>query len=97
MVTKEKATVKIIKDFKFAESYNSEYRAVVSKRIDEKYARKLIQDHLKDHGVYGATINKLYKSHNGVDTNGDDKEMTFGISLSGFHMFTNPMRVFDND
>ena len=77
---KEKLTIKFTYDDKFAEAYNSGYRATTSKLVDEKYARKMIQDTLKSYGVFNAMVTRLYMSKNGIDTEGEHC-LVFGIQL----------------
>lgn len=76
----EKAKVSFISDLDFAESYNSAYRAIVSKPVNEKYARKLIQDKLKNHGLNGINVTTLYKNYNGTDSKQEDCWI-FGLQI----------------
>lgn len=71
----EKAEVKIIHNETFMNEFVSVFRAVVTKPVDEKYARKLVQDFLKDNTPFKGAwqTGKLYGHIEGeIDSRQDD-------------------------
>lgn len=88
--TQEKTEVSFTKSYEFMESYNSAFRVTVSNLVNEKYARKLIQEKLKEAGVHGANVTKLYEDYNCVKSDQGD-HWVFGIQLP-----QNPFTLEDN-
>jgi hypothetical protein len=82
-----KPEVKIIDNIDFSESYNSSFRVVVPKLVNEKYARKLAQDFLKSHSFYGINLNTLYMSNNGIKSQQEDRWI-FGTTLPAMMFMT---------
>lgn len=80
-LVQEKTEAKIINSFDYAESYNSHFRAVVNKPVNEKYARKIVQTLLKENGIYGVNVNKLYVQNNGIKSQQEDG-WVFGLTVN---------------